>query len=133
MSTIGTQYRGTQKFLLVYSALIQAARERKLVYYKEIAELIGVPPSGHHMARQVGQVLGEISEDEHGAGRPMLSAIAVAESGFAGDGFFILARRLGRLTATEWIAETAFLREEQRRVYAAWDLATVNHSLTAAV
>lgn len=133
MSTIGIQYRGTQKFLLVQSALIQAARERKLVHYKDVAGLIGVPPSGHHMARQVGQVLGEISEDEHKARRPMLSAIAVAESGFAGDGFFVLARRLGRLAATEWDAETAFLRDEQRRVYAAWDLASVNPTVAAAV
>ena len=71
--------------------------------------MIGVPTSGHHMARQVGQVLGEISEDANGAGRPMLSAIAVAESGYPGDGFFVLARRLGRLSDSDSSAEMTFL------------------------
>lgn len=133
MTTIGSQYRGSQKFLLVQSSLIHAARERKLVYYKEVAELIGVPPAGHHMARQVGQVLGEISEDEHAANRPMLSAIAVAESGLAGEGFFVLARKLGKLSETGWTAEKEFMKDEQQRVYTAWDLTTVNPSVAASV
>jgi hypothetical protein len=59
MTTIGSQYRGTREFLLVYCALIRAARTRSLVYYKEVASLIGVPQAGHHMARQVGQDVGD--------------------------------------------------------------------------
>lgn len=120
MTTVGSQYRGTREFLLVYSALIQAAKDHRLVYYREVAVLIGVPPTGHHMARQVGQVLGEVSEDEHRAGRPMLSAIAVSESGFPGDGFFKLARQLGKLAESTGSAEQEFLRLEQRQVYARW-------------
>ena len=120
MTTIGSQYRGTREFFLVYSALIEAARNRQLLYYREVAERIGVPRAGHHMARQVGQVLGEISEDEHKAERPMLSAIAVNEAGVPGKGFFNLARQLGRLSHSTPDAEPEFLRVEQRRVYDLW-------------
>jgi hypothetical protein len=120
MTTLGSQYRGTREFPLVYSALVEAARNHHLVYYRDVAKRIGVPKSGHHMARQVGQVLGEISEDEHKAGRPMLSAIAVSEAGVLGEGFFNLARRLGRLDGSTREAEEAFLRSEQQRVYEIW-------------
>ncbi len=120
MTTIGSQYRGTREFFLVYSALIEAARNRRLLYYREVAERIGVPRAGHHMARQVGQVLGEISEDEHKAERPMLSAIAVNEAGVPGKGFFNLARQLGRLSHSAPDAEPEFLRVEQQRVYELW-------------
>lgn len=120
MTTLGTQYRGTQKFLLVYSALVQAARERKLVYHGEVANMLDVATNDHQMSRQVGQVLGEISEEESRRGRPMLSAIAVAESGDPGDGFFALARRLGRLLDNDPSAHITFLRSEQRAVYRAW-------------
>ena len=72
------------------------------------------------MARQVGQVLGEISADEHKAERPMLSAIAVNEAGVPGKGFFNLARQLGRLSYSAPDAEPEFLRVEQQRVYDLW-------------
>jgi hypothetical protein len=45
------------------------------------------------MISTVGRLLGEISDDEHDAGRPLLSAIAVDKnSGLAGRGFFKLVR-----------------------------------------
>lgn len=119
MTTIGSQYRGTREFLRVYCALIRAATARTVLHYKEVATLIGVPPAGHHMARQVGQVLGEISEDEHGWGRPMLSVVAVSEAGVPGEGFFKLARRLGKL-GDSGADEQAFLEAELERVYDAW-------------
>ena len=72
------------------------------------------------MARQVGQVLGEVSEDENQAGRPMLSAIAVNEAGTPGEGFFKLARRLGRLAESGSVGDSDFLAAEQKRVYDAW-------------
>lgn len=51
------------------------------------------------MGREVGYILGEISEDEHVAGRPMLSALALSKAGKAGPGFFGLARALGALNS----------------------------------
>lgn len=125
MTTLGSQYRGTREFLLVYCSLIRAARERRRVYYRQVPQLISVPTTGHHMARQVGQVLGEISETEHESGRPMLSAIAVNEAGFPGDGFFKLARRLGKLVESGLPAEQDFLEAEQQRVYETWTTASM--------
>ena len=118
MTTIGSKYRGKKEFLLVYCALIQAARMRKLVYYKQVWRCLDIPAAGNHYAREVGQVLGEVSEDEHEAGRPMLSAIAVNEAGFPGQGFFTLARRLGKLH--EGMPENEFLEAERQLVYAEW-------------
>jgi hypothetical protein len=118
MTTIGRQYRGKKEYLLVCCTLVQTTQDRRLVYYGEVASLTGVPASGHHMARQVGQVLDEVSEDEHQARRPMLRAIAVNEAGFPGDGFFKLARQLGKIT--EGDSEPAFLAAEQQRVYDTW-------------
>jgi hypothetical protein len=66
MTTIGNKYRGSKEFLLVYTRLIVAAQHRGLVSYKEVARILGIDEPGHHMARKVGQVLGEISEDEDG-------------------------------------------------------------------
>ena len=130
MTTIGSQYRGTREFLLVYCALIRAARARTLLHYKDVATLIRVPQAGHHMARQVGQVLGEISEDEHRLNRPMLSVVAVNEAGYPGDGFFKLARRLGRLPH-DGADEQAFLETERKRVYDTWADAGVGTATTA--
>ncbi|MFX0199082.1 MAG: hypothetical protein ACFFCW_23415 [Candidatus Hodarchaeota archaeon] len=112
MTTVGSKYRGTKEFLLIYSKLITAASFRGFVSYTNVARILGTDSPGHHMARQVGQVLGEISEDEHRVGRPMLSAVAVSTSGYPGEGFFKLAHDLGRLFSTNkdgehdfWISE----------------------------
>ena len=120
MTTIGSKYRGKREFLLVYCELIQAARYQGIVYYKRIARLIGIEEPGHHMARQVGQVLGEISEDEHAAGRPMLSAVAVASDDHPGDGFFTLARNLGLLDSEDESQMQEFWERQRDRVYDTW-------------
>ena len=125
MSTVGTKYRGTKEYQLVYCKLLGAAQRHDEVLYTEIAEILGIATTGHHMARKVGQVLGEVSEDEHRAGRPMLSAVAVSVKGFPGDGFFTLARTLGCLTATDASAELPFWMAEERKVYEAWQAKTV--------
>ena len=53
------------------------------------------------MDQQVGHLVGEISEDEHNAGRPMLSALVVEkDTGMPSSGFYDLARELGLLTGT---------------------------------
>ena len=79
---------------------------------------MGLPQSGSHMGKEVGWILGEISEDEVRAGRPMLSSVAVGVSGKAGPGFFGLARDLGRLDQNQ--AESAFWKEELLAAYSAW-------------
>ena len=76
MTIVKAKYRGTKEFLLAYMKLITAAQYRGVVYYTDIAKILGIEKPGHHMGREVGQLLGEISENEHQAGRPMLSAVA---------------------------------------------------------
>jgi hypothetical protein len=46
--------------------------------YQDIAVILGVPIQGEHLAKDVGYLLGEISEDEVLNGRPMLSAVCSA-------------------------------------------------------
>ena len=79
---------------------------------------MGLPLSGNYMGKEVGQILGEISEDEVRAGRPMLSVVAVSAKGKAGPGFFELARGLGRLDENK--NESAFWEEESHAAYSAW-------------
>ena len=52
---------------------------------------------GHHASRQAGHLLGEISDESHKDGKPMLSAIVVNQTGRPGKGFYELAIRLGKL------------------------------------
>lgn len=120
MTTVGSKYRGTQEFLLVYRQLITAAQYRGLVTYTQVARILGIHSLGHNMARQVGQVLGEISEDEHNTDRPMLSAVAVGSGGMPGEGFFVLARRLQKFTGANSADERRFWETERERVYEVW-------------
>jgi hypothetical protein len=117
---LADRYRGKTEYLLVYSELIQAARYRGVTTYQAIAEIMGLLLTGAHMGREVGYILGEISEDEVRHGRPMLSAIAVSAAGVPGGGFFGLARDLGRLQEDTEAAERRFWEEEKEAVYATW-------------
>ena len=86
--------------------------------YQDIANIMGLPLSGNRMGSEVGHILGEISEDEVGAGRPMLSSVAVGVNGKAGPGFYTLARELGRFSPKS--DEMAFWEHERSAAYAAW-------------
>ena len=75
------------------------------------------------MSEEAGAVCGEISEDEVDAGRPMLSALVVGNGGASGrpipgDGFFILAKALGRYPAG--LSDREFWERERDLVYDAW-------------
>lgn len=117
---MSSKYRGTKEYLLVYAELINAARYRGTTTYQAVAEIMGLPLTGSNMGKQVGQMLGEISEEELGHGRPMLSAIAVGVNGVPGPGFYNWARKLGRLTDDSPEAEQEFLERETRAVYETW-------------
>ena len=107
MPVVSDKYRGTHKYFHVHAELVRAAQYRGRTTYQDIALLMGLPQSGNHMAKEIGLILGEISEDEVRAGRPMLSAVAVNVRGKAGSGFFGLARDLGRLDQNK--EESTFL------------------------
>lgn len=119
MPVVSDKYRGTTDYALVLGELIRAAQYRGLTTYQDIAPLVGLPQAGHHMAREIGLILGAISEDEVVlAHRPMLSALAVNVKGDPGPGFFGLARDLGRLDQSG--DESAFWKAERDDVYKAW-------------
>ena len=114
------KYAGSQVYLRVYSHLIATAERRERTTYGAIAKLMGLPPSGNHMGREIGIMLGEISEAEHAQRRPMLSAIVVNTSGIPGPGFFVLAHELGRYQGTTRDDEAHFWHAEEDAVYVAW-------------
>jgi hypothetical protein len=120
MHVSADKYLGSRQYLLVYGELITAARYRGLITYQAIAQIMGLPSKGSHMGREVGQMLGEISEAELDRGRPMLSALAVGVNGVPGEGFYDLAQQLGRLTEDSKEARAAFWESEKQAVYQAW-------------
>ena len=120
MTTARGKHRGSRLYLLVYSELITTARHRGTVTYQEIALIMGLPLRGSHMGKQVGSMVGAISEDEHAQGRPMLSAIVVRKSGEPGQGFFRLARDLGKLQTQDKDAKHRFWKKEVAAVHATW-------------
>ena len=114
------RYFGTTDYYLVYSELITSARYRGVTTYQAIAQLIGLPLYGSHMGREIGQIVGEISENEIRQGRPMLSAVCVGVSGLPGPGFYGFARSLGRLDSSIKDDELLFWKSERDAVYEAW-------------
>jgi len=113
------KYRGTIEYALVYNELINAARYRGTVTYQEIAKLMGIPLTGGYMAKLLGEILGEISEDEVAHGRPMLSAIAVGVKGLPSEGFYNWAKEIGRQTTQD---NGQFWAEEKKAVYDTWKI-----------
>jgi hypothetical protein len=123
MTIVKSKYRGTKAYFLAFSELITAARYHGVVNYQQIAQLTGLPLSGNYMGRELGQLLGEISEDEFLQGRPMLSALAVSSLGKPSEGFFVLARQLGKLKSESGADEQAFRENECKAVYEIWKVA----------
>lgn len=121
MTVVAGKYRGSKEYQTVYSLLVEAARCRRTVTYKEIAGIMGLLPSGNYMGVETGHLVGEISEDEHRNGRPMLSALVVhSTDGMPGKGLYTLARGLGKLQEATRDGELRFWETEKAAVYAAW-------------
>ena len=118
MSVVSDKYRNTITYARVFGELVRAAEYRGVTTYQDIALIMKLPQRGSHMGREVGHILGEISEDEFQAGRPMLSAVAVNVNGKPGPGFFTLARGLGRPCRED--EEQAFWVAERDATYVAW-------------
>jgi hypothetical protein len=119
MPIVKNKYRGSTNYIRSLAELVHAAEYRGVTTYQDLAVIMGLPLRGSHMGAETGQILGEISEDEVNAGRPMLSAVAVAVSGKPGPGFFGLAMDLGRFSARPGDEEN-FWRQELQAVYETW-------------
>jgi hypothetical protein len=53
---VSGKYRGSVAYFLMYSELIDAARHRGAVTYREIAAIMGLPLKGSHMRAEVGHI-----------------------------------------------------------------------------
>ncbi len=120
MSVAKSKYRGSKEYLLVYCELIKAAQTGGLITYQAVAQIMGLPLTGNYMGKEVGQLIGEISQDEVRNGRPMLSALVVGTSGVPGEGFLTWAKELERLTDDSKEGRAAFWESEKQSVYQAW-------------
>jgi hypothetical protein len=98
----------------VREVILKYARRGETCTYKTIADELSIKWSQAH--RPMPKILGQVSEMEHGSGRPLLTAIVVAQSGKCGDGFFEMAGRTG----ARIIDNQRFQEEEQRRVFDYW-------------
>jgi hypothetical protein len=129
MTRVKDKYRRETLYFHVMAELVKAAQYRGLTTYQDLAVIMGLPASGSHMGRETGQVLGEISEDEVAAGRPMLSSVAVGVNGKPGPGFFTLARELGLLQADQ--DEAGFWQRQREAAYLAWQRPVPKTTLSA--
>jgi hypothetical protein len=120
MPVVSDKYRGTLEYFNVHSELVTAAQYQGVVTYVEVARILGIRQLGHHMAREVGQILGEISEDEVLRGRPMLSALAVGGAGMPSKPFFDLASQLGLLQDDSLTGQKRFWNRVRTAVYQTW-------------
>jgi hypothetical protein len=92
----------------------RAVRRRPLIYSELVEGMtaIRLEPRDPRLAH----FLGQISREEHNAGRGLLTALVVHKhDGLPGDGFFELAAELGRSTTDRvkcWLAEIDRLASE---------------------
>ncbi len=75
--------------------LVNHAIQRRTITYAELASLIGLPPSGNHMASTLGRYLGRILEWCSNTGHPHLTSLVVKgegspQGGIPGKGFWAL-------------------------------------------
>ena len=109
-----------KEYFITYSILINSARHHGFATYQELAQATGYPTAGSYISGVFGKLLGLISRNEVEQNRPMLSAIAVGNTGKPSEGFFALARELGLLK--EGVSEDVFWADECKRVYAEWKI-----------
>ena len=118
--TIERTYRGSREYQRVHDKLVHAAQHQTHIFYADVADVLGPLGEDDDVAHEGARLLGEISEDEQRAGRPMLSALTVSGRGAPAATFFNLARRLGKLASTDPADEMAFWMAEKGRVYDTW-------------
>jgi hypothetical protein len=105
----------------IYERLKDVARESATITYSEIAPLAALNLENPAHRNMLGEILGEISTYELENNRPMLSSIVVhSDDRLPGEGFFILARFLGKYHGQGEIADMEFFVDQVKRVYSYW-------------
>ena len=102
----------------IYERLIEVAQVREYVNYSDVAPMAGLNMESPADRNEMSDILDGISQAEHYAGRPLLSAVVIRrDKNKPGRGFFVLARRLGLYGGGDdlgyWLAEL-------RRVHDHW-------------
>lgn len=117
-------------FPQVRAALMEAARDRRLLTYPDVASIMGLPRSGYYMGSKVGAMADAINRVERDAGRPMLSALLVqTQSRRPGEGFYACAIQLGVVTRfADEASKRAFWEAERDKVYAYWTSSSAESS-----
>ena len=102
--------------------LIAAAKsEEGFVHYDEVAEILRRSGDRLDHSHAMNQALEEISTYEHNHSRPMLTAVVVHKGDLVpGEGFFVLAKRLGKFGPRQdrdefYFSELALVRQYWRR------------------
>ena len=104
---------------IIYERILDVARRKETVFYSQIAPLVGLNMAILRDRTEMGHILDRISEAEHRAGRPLLSAVVILKcENIPGDGFFDLARHL-RLHQ-RGADDLRYFVEELRRVHCYW-------------
>jgi len=101
----------------IRNILIGVSKNRGLIAYFELSKKVQSIRIEHY-SYALAQMLGEISTEEDAVGHEMLSAVVVHARGDMkpGEGFFELARQLGKDTSNE----DKFWIRELNRVYDYW-------------
>ena len=120
MIVVPDKYVDTPDYTRVYRKLLDAATNRDIVFYLDVAKMMGIAMTAPQLKREVAHMLAEISQNEHYQGRPMLSAIVVSSKNAPVAGFFELAHHLGKLKLLTAEAEERFWEEEKEAVYVRW-------------
>ena len=103
--------------------LIEVARRGGMTTYEGTA--VKAPACDAHARRytRLHPNLYEVSRSEHEQGRPLLTAVVVRKDGRVGDGFYRMARCVGKHEGTD---DLAFWLAEVRRVHDYWAAASQN-------
>ncbi len=97
----------------LYEKLREVARQQTTTHYEDIAPTLGLKMGDPADRVRIGQILGEISKQEHDADRPMLSAVMThIGDERPGLGFYKLAQELGLVGTMD--SETFFIHELKR-------------------
>jgi hypothetical protein len=110
----------TTNMAKLYARLITVAQQPEgTIAYSAAGSLIGLDMENPADRNEISELLEEIVRAEVAEGRPMLSSVVVYKDGSGlGQGFFTLARQLGRARAGE--EDYVVHARELKATYAAW-------------
>jgi hypothetical protein len=105
----------------VYDKLVEVARSRSLIGYKELSGLVGLEMGRKSDLDEFVRILDEIAEHEIAAGRPVIVVVVIRDdTKMPGRGFFKFSKARGIQGDAD---DMAFFATELNKVYAEWSVA----------